>query len=76
MAKSYDDINDGLIDDIRLLRLNFYILALGYLEERVPRFIELPTEDKNKEKNKQAEPQISDLEEEKNKQKTIQKKKR
>ena len=41
LAKSYNDISNGLIDDTKLLRLNLHILVLRYLEERASRFIKL-----------------------------------
>ena len=71
LAKSYDDINNKLIDDAKLLWLNLHILALGYLEKKASRFTELPTKDKGEEKVNQTEPQVSDLEKEKNKQTII-----
>ncbi len=68
MAKSYNDINDELIDNTKLLWLNLYILALEYLKEGVYHFIELPIEDKSDEKNEDnQESQVSNSEKEKNK---------
>ena len=76
MAKSYNDISNGLIDNAKLLWLNFHILALGYGEDKAFRFINLLTQNKSKEEDHQTKPQVSDLKEEKNKQKIIQKEKR
>ena len=76
LAKSYDDISDRLINDAKLLRLNLYILALRYLKEGASCFIELPTKDEGEEKNDPAKSQVSNLEKEKNKQKTIRKEKK
>ena len=67
LAKSYNDISNELIDDTKLLRLNLHILALGYLEEGASHFTKLPTKDKGEEEDDQTEPQVSNLEEEKNK---------
>ena len=67
LANSYDDISNGLIDNAKLLWLNLHILALGYLEEKASHFTELPNKDKGEEEDDQAKPQVSDLEEEKNK---------
>ncbi len=71
MAKSYNDTSDGLIDNAELLWLNLHISALGYLEEKTSRFTELPTKDEGEKEDDQAERQVSDLKEEKNKQKML-----
>lgn len=65
LAKNFDNVNNKLIADRDLSRLNIYILALGYLEERKPRFIEV-TEENNKEVNQDAKekPMISNSKEE------------
>ena len=56
--------------------MNFHTLALGYLEEEAFSFTELLMNNKDKEKDNQVEPEVSDLEKEKNKQKTIYKEKK
>ena len=76
LAKSYNDISNELIDNAKLLWLNLYILALKYLEKGASRFTELLIEDEGEEKDDQAELQVFNLKEEKNKQKTIWKEKR
>ena len=49
LAKSYDNINNEPIIDAKLSKLNFHILALGYLKEGVSHFTKLATkiQDKN-----------------------------
>ena len=76
LANSYNNISDGLIHDAKLLWLNLYILALGYLEKRALRFTKLSTEDKGEKEDHQVKPQVPNLKEKKNKQKTIQKEKK
>ena len=66
LAKNYKEISHRFVNDPKLLRLNLYILALGYLKERAIYFIKLLTKKKNGEKNGgNQELQVSDLEEEK-----------
>ena len=64
------------MNDVKLLWLNFYILALGYLVEEATRFIELPTKDEEEKKiENNQEPHVSDSEKKKKKQKMLQKEK-
>ncbi len=55
MAKSFDIIDDELIDDAELLWLNLYISVLEYLKEGASHYTELPTEDKNEEENEKSQ---------------------
>ena len=45
LAKYLDGVSTKLIEDKALLRLNIYILATGYLEERAPHFTEVTGND-------------------------------
>ncbi len=74
MAKSFDDIDDGFIDNAELLWLNVYISTLRYLEEGASRFTELSTKDMGEEENEES--QFSDSKKEKNKKKILWKEKR
>lgn len=47
LAKSYNDIRDELIVEAKLSRLNFHILVLKYLEEKISRFTELATKNED-----------------------------
>lgn len=61
MVKNFNDISAKVIADNALLRLGIYILAIGYLEKRVPHFTKVIEDDK--ETNEKAKT-ISNLEEE------------
>ncbi len=69
LTKSYNDISNVVINDTDFLRLKLHILPLGYLEEGTYYFIKLPTEVVENKDN--LELQVSDLEEEKIKQKML-----
>lgn len=73
MAKIFKDINDTFINDANLLKLGLHILGLGYLEERVSRFIEVIMEDEVQEIVEKLE--VSNFKEEKKRQVTLRKKK-
>lgn len=52
LAKSYKNISNKQISKAKLLKLNFHILMLRYLEKRVSCFIELLFKNKDKKGNK------------------------
>ena len=63
------DINDTLINDANLLKLDLYISEPGYLEEGVSYFMEVITEDEVQEIAK--EPEVSDSKEKKKRRATL-----
>lgn len=76
LAKNFEIINDNFIAKNNLLKLNLYILALGYLENRLSYFMEI-IKNKNEDKKEQNnELQISYFKKEKKKIKTLQKEKK
>lgn len=46
MAIHYDIISNDLTNDIKLLRLNFHILVLRYVDKKEIYFTKVKTEDK------------------------------
>ena len=75
MTIHFKNINNNLIDDNNLLKLNLHILALDYVKEKISRFTKVAMEDKNEEKQN-TKLQISNSKEEKIKQRVLQKKKK
>lgn len=71
LAKNFDIISDDPIAENNLLKLNLYISALGYLEDR-PSYFTKVIEDEDKDGEEQDnEPQVSDFEEKKKKKMTL-----
>lgn len=66
-AKNFITISNDPISDVELLKLNFHILALGYLEEKPSYFTEVAT---NIKEELPELPQVSDSEKEKNRKKS------